>query len=222
MNQRTRKTLCVFVPLTMAILACTCNLPSLGGEETPIPPPSGIIFEDDFSDPGSGWETGEYDAGSVGYKSSAYFVISEGDADTMWGVANRSFNDVVIEVDATQVRADPSNNNDYGVVCREQGNGEGYHLLISGDGYYAIARAQDNEFVWLVDFTESDAIQQGNATNRIRGICDGSTLTLFVNGERLATAKDSTFTSGDIALTATSYEDVPAEIHFDNLVVREP
>jgi hypothetical protein len=27
---------------------------------------------------------------------------------------------------------------------------------------------------------------------------------------------------GDIALTATSYEDEPTEIHFDNLVVRKP
>jgi hypothetical protein len=53
-------------------------------------------------------------------------------------------------------------------------------------------------------------------------VCDGSTLTLFVNGQRLATAEDGTFTTGDIALTATSYEDGPTEVHFDNLTARTP
>ena len=76
--------------------------------------------------------------------------------------------------------------------------------------------------MWLVDFSESDAIRQGNAANQIQATCDGSTLELSINGQRLATADDSTFTSGDIALTATSYEDTPTEIRFDNLVVRQP
>jgi hypothetical protein len=47
-------------------------------------------------------------------------------------------------------------------------------------------------------------------------------LTLFVNGEQIATAEDSTYAQGDIALTATSYEDEPTEIHFDNIVVHKP
>ncbi len=62
----------------------------------------------------------------------------------------------------------------------------------------------------------------GNATNHVRAVCDGSTLALFVNGQRLATAEDDAFSRGDIALTATAYEDEPTEIHFDNLVVRRP
>jgi hypothetical protein len=167
---------------------------------------------------------GDYDGGGVGYESGAYFVTSLGDGATMWGVANVSFNDVIIEVDVTQVSAPANNNNDYGVACREQGDGtgHGYYLLISGDGYYGIAKAEDEEFEWLVDWAASDVIRQGNATNHIRAVCDGSTLALFVNGQRLATTEDDTFTGGDIALTATSYEAEPTEIHFDNLVVNKP
>jgi tRNA A-37 threonylcarbamoyl transferase component Bud32 len=189
---------------------------------TPVPEIGDILFEDDFESPASGWEIGDYETGSVGYGRGVYIVTALGHGDTMWGTANRSFDDVVVEVDATQVSAGPDNDDDYGVVCREQGNGDGYHLLISGDGFYAIVRSEGGSFEWLVDWTESNAINQGNATNRIRGVCDGSTLTLFVNGQRLATAEDGTFTTGDIALTATSYEDVPTEIHFDNLTVRTP
>jgi len=57
-------------------------------------------------------------------------------------VANRSFDNLVVEVDATQVSAGPENDNDYGVICREQGDGNGYYLLVSGDGYYAILKGE--------------------------------------------------------------------------------
>lgn len=234
MDRQTRKVLSVFIPLMVAALACTCvELPFWPGQETlpppplptetpPPPPPLGILFEDDFSDPRSGWEVGDYDTGSVGYKDGVYFVTSLGNGDTMWGMANRSFDNLIVEVDATQISAPANNNNDYGVVCREQGNGDGYYLLVSGDGYYGIAKAEEGSFEWLVEFTRSDVIRQGNATNHIRAICDGTRLVLFVNGQRLATAEDGTFARGDVALTATSYEDRPTEVHFDDLVVRRP
>ena len=188
----------------------------------PPPPPSDIIFQDDFSSPASGWEIGEYDSGDVGYKDGVYFVTSTDESQAMWGVANRTFDNCVIEVDATQVASGPESDNAYGIVCRDQGDGDGYYLRISGDGYYSIAIAQGGEFEALADWTDSDVINQGNATNRIRAICDGSTLALFVNGQRLVIVEDSTFTQGDIALTATTYESKGTEVHFDNLVVRTP
>lgn len=213
--------------LVLAALAC-----SLPGLRTPPPvggPEGGgvkaeVLFQDDFSNPKSGWEAAEYDAGKVGYGNGYYYVVSYGNGDTMWGVANRSFSDVVIEVDATQVSAPSNNNTDYGVICRtaDPESGVGYYLLISGDGYYAIAKGTDEGYKWLVDFTESSAIRQGNATNHIRAVCNGSNLSLTVNGVLLAEVEDSEFTSGDIALTATSYESDPAEVHFDNLVVTAP
>jgi len=219
MSKQTRKVAVVFIVLMVAALAC-------GGSEQetspPTLPPVKTLFQDDFSDPDSGWEVGDYDGGSVGYKGGAYFVTSLGGGDTMWGVANRSFGDVVIEVDATQVLAGSDSDNDYGVVCRDQGDGQGYYLLISGDGYYSIMKAAGGDFETLVDWTEAEVIRKGNATNQIRAVCDGSTLELFVNGERLATAEDSAYAEGDIALTATSYEDELTEVHFDNLVVSKP
>jgi len=179
-----------------------------------------FIFQDDFEDEITGWEVGAYESGSVAYKNGAYAVISEKDGATMWGVANRTFDDIVVDVDATQVAAGPDSNNDFGIVCREQGNGSGYYLLISGDGYAAIAKASGGQFEWLREWQETSAIRQGNATNRLRAVCDGPTLTLFVNGQQVATARDSSFARGDLAFTATTYEDAPTEIHFDNLKVR--
>ncbi|MGQ9710844.1 MAG: hypothetical protein ACUVXE_10305 [Anaerolineae bacterium] len=211
--------------LALALMAC--SMPGLGPPAIHTPEggggKSGVLFQDEFSNPKSGWEVAEYDTGKVGYGDGHYYVISYGDGNTMWGVANRSFDNLVIDVDATSVSGPANNNNDYGVICRtDQENGVGYYMLISSDGYYAIVKATDAGFEWLVDFTESDAIRQGNATNHIRAVCNGRKLSLYVNGQLLGEAEDSEFSSGDIALTATSYESEAAEIWFDNLTVTAP
>jgi hypothetical protein len=194
-----------------------------GGGPTEAPPPENILLQDDFSDANSGWEIGDYEDGDVGYKDGIYFVTSVNAETLMWGVAGHSFDNVIIELDTTQVSAGPNSDNAYGVACREQdGSGDGYYLRISGDGYYSIFKAAGGEFTALLDWTESSAIRRGNATNHIRAICNGTTLELFVNGERMGSVEDSTFASGDIAFSATTYEAEMTEVHFDNLVVLRP
>jgi len=223
-----KKILGVFVLLTVTALACGMGDILPGGEEEGPPPPTPvpvdvILFQDDLNDSNSGWEVGEYDGGDVGYKDGVYFVTSTTRDTMMWGVAGRSFDNVVVAVDVTQISAGPTSNNAYGVVCREQdGGGMGYYLRISGDGHYSIVKAANEAFTPLVDWTESSAIKQGNATNHIQAACSGTSIELFVNGERVGGVEDSTFATGDIAFTATTYEDEITEIHFDNVVVYSP
>ena len=212
-------------PTATALMATATPRPTETPESGTEPDSASILFQDDFSNSASGWETGSYDTGSVGHTDGAYSVISLGDGNTMWGVANRSFDDAVIDVDTIQVSAPANNNNGYGVVCREQGgeSANGYFLLISGDGAYSIAKAVEGDFEWLVDWTFSDAIRKGNESNHVRAVCDGATLALFANGKSLATAEDSTYTGGDMAFAAVSLEEgEPTEITFDNLVVSRP
>ena len=90
-----------------------------------------ILFSDSFADETSGWEIGDYSGGRVGYWNGEYFVTSLGDGQTMWGLANRGFDDVAIKVRSQQVSAPSNNNNDYGVICRANADGAGYFFLIS-------------------------------------------------------------------------------------------
>jgi hypothetical protein len=68
----------------------------------------------------------------------------------------------------------------------------------------------------------TDAVKQGDATNHLRGDCVGSTLTLYVNGQQVASVTDTSFTSGDIGLTVGTFDDPNAAVTFDNFVVNEP
>ena len=228
-----RSSLAALGALALSILACALPFaPTVEDRTEPSGVDSGgtsggsatgeLLLEDDFSEPDSGWEVGEYEGGTVGYLSNIYQVESFGDGNVMWGVAGEVLDDVVIEVNATQFSAPDNDNNDYGVACRIQDEGAGYYLLISGDGYYSIMKAVGDERDPLVDWTESDVINRGNASNDIRGTCDGSSLTLEVNGQQLASATDSEFLNGDVALTATSYEDASTQVYFDDVQVRRP
>ncbi len=223
------------VALSIALLVTTglaCNTLSgllPGGDSGPTDGLLGegvgsgeVIFSDDFSNETTGWEQGEYETGTVAYESGVYSVVSFGNGETMWGISNRNFGDVLVEVQAQQVRAPTNDNNDYGVMCRVQENNDAYFLLISGDGFYSILLRADGQFSQLVDWTLTDRLNMGNATNQISAECNGSSLSLTVNGNLLAATEDSTFSTGDIALTATSYEAQETEVQFDNLRVVKP
>jgi hypothetical protein len=195
-----------------------------GSQPSSTPLPSGeVLFEDDFENPTSGWKVWDSEGDVAGYSAGQYRILSLGNG-WMWGRANRHFTDVEVEVVSTQDSAPNNNNNGYGVLCRVQGGQsiEGYALVISGDGFYAIFKIEDGDANPLVDWTHSDVIHQGNETNVIRARCDGSRLALIVNGQLMAETEDDSFSSGDIGLTAFSYEDEATEIHFDDLVVHRP
>jgi hypothetical protein len=214
--------------LALISLACVCPLTDLADEfindsgDSPGDAGGSVLLKDDFSSSNSGWEVGEFVDGDVGYGNGYYFVKSAEINKTIWGVAGKNYTDVVIDIDASQTSAGPDNNNDYGVACRVQENGDGYYLLISGDGYYSIFKGAGDTFTPLSDWEESGDINQGNANNHIQASCIGSDLVLMVNGKTLASASDSDFPNGDIAMTATTYENQPVEVHFDNVAVTKP
>ena len=194
---------------------------------TPLPtmtpvPVSGLLLDENFDDPSSGWEVDDSEDGDVGYGDGYYYVLAKAEGIQIFGSGPVAFSDLVIDAYVSQIASSPTNVNAYGVMCRVQRNGDGYLLRISGDGEYAIQRVLDDNFEYLVEWTESDVINQGNALNHIQAVCDGTRLALYANGELLAEAEDDTFAKGDIGLTATTFGDVATEVHFDNLLVLEP
>ena len=222
MSRKNRKLIILAITiLAISSLACAVLdsiLPDVGGGSSSA---DTIRVSDDFSDQSSGWEIGSYEFGDVGYHDGKYRVTSEGNS-TMWGAAGLNFQDVMIEIEATQIVGPDNNNNDYGVICRLQPEGNGYYGLVSGDGFYTIIRLSGEEDVEiLVDWTESRLINQGNATNQIGLSCQGNQIALFINNKLVAETSDSMFSSGDIGLTTASYEESQGTvIDFDNLIVK--
>ena len=189
---------------------------------SPMPSYTSLPYHEDFSDPRSGWDIYDDQDGSVGYQDGYYFASSNTNGTVIAGYAYRFFGDTVIEVDATPVSGPTNSNFGYGISCRIQDNGDRYDFEITADGYYVVFLVSQDNAQKLVD-KSSGAIKKGMATNHMAVTCAGNELKLEVNGQVLFDGQDSTYSQGDIALYAITYEDnAPAEAHFTNLVVRAP
>lgn len=112
-----------------------------------------------------------------------------------------------------------TSDNVYGAIIRKVDWNNYYNFLISGDGYYEIAKMVNGN--WSpANWKRSDAINQGNETNLIRIICKGDEFSFYVNNALLAEYKDRSHSSGNIGLTTgTNYAKGPAEVSFDDLFI---
>lgn len=223
----------VFVLLTAS--ACQVMDPVIRRTSTPIsdrtPQPRVYATQanlfDDFSDPASGWEIGEYSVGSVGYMEGEYFVRVEDEDVIAWGQRFEWFGDATVEVTARQASGPESDDTGYGVMCRvnydpDVDKLEGYAFLVSGDGYYAVVRFIGGDGQLLVGWEKSDTVRQGSGSNELEVICNAERLIFNVNGVRLAETRDESFSSGDVALIGATYDPGSAEFRFDNFSLTSP
>ena len=196
-----------------ALGALVVLLVACGGEQLP--------WADDFSDPASGWQAESDASAEVGYHEGMMRILIRSPNRLAWASAGRGFSDFRLAVEATQV-AGPDDN-EYGVLVRMQDPDHFYRFSISGDGYYLVNRYDGEEWVALGgDWTPSDAIYRGAATNRLEVVCQGARMAFLVNGVQLVEVEDSSYSQGDIGLYAGSFFEPDVEVYFDNLTATEP
>jgi len=182
---------------------------------------AGDLSLDEQFDESDAWETYNDQSSDLRVEDGVYRVET-GPGGYIWGLNNQVHTDVMILVD-TEQRSDFLNNG-YGVMCRASisNNGDGYYFLISGDGYYAIFASDGGDtFDTLVDWTASDVIHQGTASNRLGALCSGSHLAIYANGQLLAETEDTRFNEGYAGFAAGVYEDGTIDVAFDNLQIWE-
>jgi len=187
--------------------------------------PDLIQFQDDFSDPNSGWDDIRVGEITTYYFEDSYFFLMYPAGYYAWANPNRNFpGDVQVEVDARKTSG--SKYDEFGLLCRYGENSDGtssyYYFAIAINGLGVIYKIDHDEKSLIVtDPDRSDVILPGDQVNRIRADCIGDSLTLYVNGERLIDAVDPAFGSGDVGLRADS-ETGETEIYFDNFIVFKP
>jgi hypothetical protein len=212
--------------LTLLILSPACSsssdLPD-GGKST-TNPTGRIYLQDNFSNETTGWPRVHKDEGITDYENGVYRIFVNLKNDDYFAPWKSSLSsDVRVEVDATKV-AGPDNN-DFGILCRYQDNNNLYQFVLSSDGYVGILKLVDGSMQSIAAETliESSVVNVGNAQNHIRADCIGTMLTLYVNGQQVATAQDATFVdSGDVGVFAGTYDTPGTDIHFDNFIVTAP
>jgi hypothetical protein len=178
-------------------------------------------FEDDFSDPASGWGAASHETYVRGYQQGRYLFQIDVPRWFVWATGGRKYEDVELEAVA---RAAGQPDNHYGLICRYDED-RFYYFAVSADGYYAIFYM--NEEGDLMPLTgaamlRSSAIHTDGSDNRIVAACDATTLTLTINGEVMAEVEDDRLASGDVGMGAGTVSIGNTSVWFDDLEVRRP
>jgi hypothetical protein len=183
-----------------------------------------VLFQDDFSDSNSGWGTGSDANKYVDYSNNSLeFKVFKAN-DFVYSTPNETnYQDVHVEVTVTPSNSDK--NTAFGILCDQQVTHDSfYYAAVTLSGQYAIvlaAVAKDDVFLTNNnDWGTSDFIPANASSYTIGMDCGGDgALALYVNGQKIDSANDSTYTDGHIGLFAWSGKNANAtDVSFANYV----
>jgi hypothetical protein len=206
----------------MALILGACQMKSLTSSIFGIKSGS-VLFQDDFSDPGSGWKSQIYEqSGILDYFDGFYRVQVNGSHSMLWTGPDMNFSDVHIEADSIKVIGSPDDS--FGLVCRAIDQENYYFLVISSDGYYGIGKVSNGiqELINMPGMLPSEIITQGKSKNHLRADCIGDRLDLYANGQLLASVSDLEYTNGKVGLIVGTLEASQNVVLFDNFSVLKP
>jgi len=160
-----------------------------------------------------------------------YFQVEDGVYRTIFslpgrfgiGLHNNSYSDTVIEAKVAFTSA--YNDAIIGLMCRANPllTGYGYYFLISGDGAFSIRRGEDTGVVALVPWQNGANLNPNGQRNTLRVVCVNDSLALYVNGEYMGSAQDSTYREGHtgivVGLPVDAAADAIVSVEYDDLLV---
>jgi tRNA A-37 threonylcarbamoyl transferase component Bud32 len=209
----------------------TATLPAVTDTALPAPTDTAIpvsdkkpLLTDDFSASRGGWGTLNDSSSSVQYTNEALHMKLFKKNYVIWSRPNdENYKNVHVEVTAINNHTDPSTA--MGIVCFQQSEDWSfYYLAMTPAGEYAIIKAttgQDDAYLTNGGkWASSNLIKKNADSYRISGDCGNNTLTLYVDGKKIDSVVDSTYTSGHVGLFTWSAEDVSsADVSFDDFVL---
>lgn len=237
MKSRTQ-IICAISGLALAALACQAL--TGGGGDTPVAPADtsdpniptesqpgagDVILIDDFSS--VRWGTGTDTDSSVEYANEALQMIVYTTNYFVWSTPNdQDYQNVHMEV--TVINNGTDSTTAFGLMCNQQAASDSsfYYFAMTPAGEYAIAKAeagQTDTFLTNNDeWASSDVISRNASSYRVGADCGNGRLTLYVDGQQIASVSDSSYTEGGVAVFTWSGEEATStNVSFDDFVIRE-
>lgn len=210
------------LPITLPTLTLSPLPSSTSTQEMVfVPTLSGsAYFADDFSTQG-GWAVkDEPNRYSYGYDDGRYRISILVKNLEIWSIRDQKVKDVIIETEML----DPSGGEAgyFGVVCRWEDVDNYYRLTIGLDGTAAIAKKKNGGVQELLSIKPSQADELLKPPIKLRAVCQGNTLALYIQGTKLLEVADDDHDAGSFGVLAGSKAAPGITIYFDNYVVYMP
>jgi len=133
----------------------------------------------------------------------------------------KTFSDVDFSADVVKVNG--PDNVFFGILARVSGNinPNFYYLRIDGKGSFVMGKYYQNEWHDRVGSKEADILNRGNSKNKLRLVCKGNLITGFINDKLVGRFRDTSYSSGKIAVQSARGEENAVAVYFDNVLVKE-
>jgi hypothetical protein len=185
-----------------------------------------LILRETFDSNNRDWFVGPYDGTFITE------TVSFADGKYTWNAVAKDsimdyaspaldpLEDCYVSVEGRQISG--SEYAEYGLIIRQSDAGDYSFGIDEGTGEFYFGIYYDEDYTFLIDYTESDTIRQGGV-NTLAVEAVGSHFTLYINGEQVGEADDATLSSGVAAvMIALDEKDDTAIIEFDNFEVYAP
>ena len=190
---------------------------ALGGLSGCAGEPASDSWTTSFDD-GEGWNLSSDAVADVSIVDGTLQVHVFSPGQLAWASSQSNWQDCHVEVSATQVSGPIDN--EYGILMRMDDEQSFYAFSVSGDGYVRAARHTDGLWSLLSpDWTPSDAVNQGAATNRLEVIAVRTRFEFRVNDQTVFEVEDPDAKGGPIGLYAGAFSEGDVVVAFDDLNV---
>lgn len=190
-------------------------------------PTSKALFQDDFSSSKTGWSVNANDNGSAEYLNGEYVFKVKRAKWLKWSTSpdDKDYNNVHLEVSAKDTSATKDALPSFGFICNYKDNENFFYAGMAVDGVYAIARKINGETKLLTDtkneWINSKDITKNASSYRLGADCTPKGVTLYVDGKKIASVSDSSFTSGLAGMFILTFDVANAEVRFDDFAVTQ-
>ena len=191
-------------------------------------PPPDVFYQDNFTNPGTGWDEVETADYFIGYHEPEYYHVEIKSPHLKAPVVGlpepeqHSYSDATIELQVLTVSARTAPDGDfrYGLVFRR-----------SGDQYYAftisprtkkwyVLKSSPSGLVTLQDGIE-ESMHDLDVDDLLRVDAQGPNFFFHINDRLVSQVTDTDYPSGEIGFYVENIDSPSTHIHFNTLTIRE-
>src|SRR6266567_2160397 len=199
-----------------SIAHATATASTIAANPNPYPPGVGTLaLLDPLGDNRRGFSWSENSTNCV-FTGGAYHVIAPDSRSSAYCTArSTNFVNFAYEVQMKIIKGDVG-----GIIFRANSTNNNFYLFyVSQAGSYELFLCPGITCNQLVASTPSTAINKGlNATNVVAVVATGTSITLYVNRQRVTSVNNATFSHGQIGVVASPFANAghPTEVVYSN------
>ena len=191
-----------------------------------LPAQSILLYQDDFTDPTSGWPNElVFQDYYIGYHEPDFYHVEvhTPNDSAIVTVPERTFDNFSAEtrVQISAANTAPSGDFRYGLAVRRTGNRYYAFAISPRTKTWYVLKSSSGKLEVLGQGTQ-DSIRGLQAQDTLRVNAQGPLLTFFVNGQPVSQINDADYTGGGVGFYVETFDSPKAHIHYDSLIISQP